>query len=381
MMMTTKMLPDHDSKTPVLLVAIDMGLKRWHVAMMARGGTKRCHHTVAGGDYLALSEVIVKAKAKLGLAAEVPVILCYEAGRDGFYPYRLLTAGGYRVYVIDAASIEVSRRKRRAKADRIDVNKLLELLQRYEGGEKTALRIVHVPSEKTEDLRPLPREREELLAERQQVWNRMSSLLFLHGYREIPRSALALKTWLAERQGVGAYLRVRLEHERVRLELLEHQLKEVERTEAQWLQAHGEDALINPVKRLAQLSGFGILSAWVLVTEVFGWRKFRNRREVGGVLGLTPTPYSSGEDDREQGISKAGNWRARKMLTEISWCWLRYQPESALTRWYESRFGRGSKRQKRVGIVALARRLAVAIWRYLEYGVVPEGARLKVVAT
>jgi transposase len=380
MMMTTKMLPDHDTKTPVLLVAIDMGLKRWHVAMMVRGGTKRCHQTVAGGDYLALSEALLAAKAKLGLAANAPVLLCYEAGRDGFYPYRLLTASGYRVSVIDAASIEVSRRKRRAKADRIDVNKLLDLLQRYEGGEKTALRIVHVPSEKTEDLRQLPREREALLAERQQVWKRMSSLLFLQGYREIPRSAQALKPWLAERQGIGAYLRVRLEHERARLELLDSQLREVERTEAQWLQAHGEDGLSDPVKRLAHLGGFGIISAWVLVTEVFGWRKFRNRREVGGVLGLTPTPYRSGEDEREQGLSKAGNWRARNMLIELTWCWLRYQPESALTRWYEARFGRGSKRQTRVGIVALARRLAVAIWRYLEDGVVPEGARLKGVA-
>lgn len=377
MMMTTKMLQDHDNKTPVLLVAIDMGLKSWHLAMMARGGAKRRYQTVTGGDYLALSEAVLKAKRKLGLAEDAPVILCYEAGRDGFYPYRQLTASGYRVYVIDSASIEVSRRKRRAKSDGIDVTKLLELLHRYEGGENQALRIVNVPSEKTEDLRQLPREREELLAEKQQVWNRISSLLFLQGYREIPGSARELTTWLAERQDLGSYLRVRLEHERARLELLESQLKEVERTEAAWRQGHGDDAVIDPVKRLAQLGGFGVISAWVLVAEVFGWRGFRNRREVGGALGLTPTPYSSGEDDREQGISKAGNWRARKMLIEIAWCWLRYQPDSALSRWYEARFGRGGKRQKRVGIVALARRLAVAIWHYLDHGVVPEGARLK----
>jgi transposase len=215
------------------------------------------------------------------------------------------------------------------------------------------------------------------LAERQQVWNRLSSLLFLQGYREIPGSAHDLKKWLAERQGVGAYLRLRLEREVARLELLESQLKEVERKEGVWLQEHGDEALVGKVAQLAHLGGFGVISAWVLVTEVFGWRGFRNRREVGGALGLTPTPYSSGEEEREQGISKAGNWRARKMLIELTWCWLRYQPDSALTHWYAERFGRGSKRQKRVGIVALARRLAVAIWRYLEYGVVPEGARLK----
>lgn len=376
-MKTTKMLLDHDTKAPVLLVAIDMGLKRWHLAMMALRGANRRHQTVDGGDYLALSEAVLKAKQKLGLAEEAPVIVCYEAGRDGFYPYRRLTEMGYRVYVIDAASIEVSRRNRRAKADRIDAAKLVELLHRYESGEKKALRVVNVPSEKTEDLRQLPREREELLAERQQVWNRLSSLLFLQGYREIPGSAHALKKWLVERQGVGAYLRLRLEREVARLELLESQLKEVERKEVVWLQEHGDEALVGKVAQLAQLGGFGVISAWVLVTEVFGWRGFRNRREVGGALGLTPTPYSSGEEEREQGISKAGNWRARKMLIELTWCWLRYQPDSALTHWYAERFGRGSKRQKRVGIVALARRLAVAIWRYLDYGVVPEGARLK----
>jgi transposase len=380
MMTTTKMLPDHDTKTPVLLVAIEMGLKSWRLAMMALGGAKRRYQTVSGGDYLALSEAVLKAKRKLGLAEDAPVILCYEAGRDGFYPYRRLTESGYRVYVIDSASIEVSRRKRRAKSDGIDVTKLIELLNRYEGGEKKALRVVNVPAEKTEDLRQLPREREELLADRQQVWNRMSSLLFLQGYREIPGSARELKKWLAERQGLGAYLRVRLEREWVRLELLESQLKEVERKEAAWLQEQGDDALVATVARLAQWGGFGVISAWVLVTEVFGWRGFRNRREVGGALGLTPTPYSSGEDESEQGISKAGNWRARKMLIEIAWCWLRYQPDSALSRWYEARFGSGGKRQKRVGIVALARRLAVAIWHYLDHGVVPEGARLKGVA-
>jgi transposase len=168
-----------------------------------------------------------------------------------------------------------------------------------------------------------------------------------------------------------------LERERARLELLESQLKEVERKEATWLKEPGDEALLAKVARLAQLGGFGVISAWVLVTEVFGWRGFRNRRQVGGALGLTPTPYSSGEDEREQGISKAGNWRARNMLIAMAWCWLRYQPDSTLTRWYEERFGNGGKRQKRVGIVALARRLAVAIWHYLDHGVVPEGARLK----
>ena len=250
-------------------------------------------------------------------------------------------------------------------------------MQRKARGEKKALRVVRVPSLEVEDERLLPREREIILHDLGRLRNQVESILFTQGYRGIPRTAAALKPWVAERGELTPQLRERLGREIERLTLLEAQLQKVEKAMA--LKAgQGNGTGIAAVARvLMQLCGIGLIGAWVLSSEVFGWRQFRNRREVGGALGLTPTPYSSGEDVREQGISKAGNRRARSMLVELAWLWLRYQPDSALSQWFMTRFGGGGKRMRRIGIVALARRLAVALWRYADQGVVPEGAKLK----
>ncbi len=172
-------------------------------------------------------------------------------------------------------------------------------------------------------------------------------------------------------------LRERLNRDIERLALLEGHLRAVEKALAQQVQQEQVTSIAGVAKALMQLSGIGLTGAWVLASEIFGWRQFRNRREVGAVLGLTPTPYSSGQDEREQGISKAGNRRARSMLVELAWLWLRYQPNSALSHWFMTRFSGGGKRMRRIGIVALARRLAIALWRYVDQGLVPEGAQLK----
>lgn len=189
-----------------------------------------------------------------------------------------------------------------------------------------------------------------------------------------------MKGWLDQPRAVGERLRERLRRDIERLALVESQLAEVEKRLKE--QLHPEQA--GPIGRVAlalmQLCGIGLIGAWVLASEMYGWREFRNRKEVGSALGLTPTPYSSGNDQREQGISKAGNKRARSLLVELSWLWLRYQPDSALSRWFRERFSGGGKRLRRIGIVAVARRLAVALWRYTAHGVVPDGARLKAVA-
>jgi transposase len=382
--MMNKMLQVNDSKTtipraPRLLVAMELSLKTWRLAMSVAGQEKKRVKTVAGGHYEALAEVVREVKTRWALPAGTDTVFCYEAGRDGFYPYRRLTGLGHTVWVIDSSSIEVSRKQRRAKSDGIDADKLLALMQRQARGEP-ALRVVRVPSAAVEDERLLPRERAMLLGELQRLRNRIESLLFTQGYREVPASARGLRAWLQAPRELGAQLRERLSRDLDRLVVLEAQLHAVEKALRDKTRDASPGALARIAALLMRVCGIGWVGAWVLASEIYGWRTFRNRREVGGALGLTPTPYSSGQDTREQGISKAGNARARAILVELAWLWLRYQPDSALSQWFLRRFSGGGKRLRRIGIVALARRLGVALWRYVAQDIVPEGARLKAVA-
>jgi transposase len=380
--MTNEMLQTNDTNatttlTTRLLVAIEMSLKAWRLVMAPEGGIRKRVKSVEAGNYPALEQAVAEARERFQLPARTPLLFCYEAGRDGFYPYRRLTEVGHEVWVIDSASIEVSRRKKQAKSDGIDGEKLAELMQRKVRGERKALRIVRVPPLDVEDERLLPREREIILQDLGRLRNQIESILFTQGYREVPKTARALKAWVAGRPGLTAHLRERLGREIERLALLEAQLHTIESAMALKSKQEQSAGIAAVARALMQLCGIGLIGAWVLSSEIFGWRQFRNRREVGALLGLTPTPYSSGQDEREQGISKAGNRRSRWMLVELSWLWLRYQPRSALTQWFITRFGGGGKRMRRIGIVALARRLAIALWRYADQGIVPEGATLK----
>ena len=383
--MTNPMLHTNDTanlpaNATVLLVAIEMSLKTWRLAMGVRGLSRKRIKSVEGGDYAALHKEVQEAKERLQWPEDTVIVFCYEAGRDGFFPYRRLTEMGHRVWVIDSASIEVSRQKRRAQSDGIDVEKLLELMRRKAGGEQQALRIVPVPTVEEEDQRGVPREREVLLHDRQRVLNRIESFLFGQGYRELPKRAVTLRSWLEAHPELCPRLRERLLRECEVLSLLEKQLQELEQAMRRQVVEENKTEMARVAAALMGLCGIGLIGAWVLASELFGWRTFRHRREVGAALGLTPTPYSSGEEEHEQGISKAGNRRARSMLVELSWLWVRYQPESALTRWFKERFAGQGKRLRRIGIVALARRLAIALWRYVSQGVVPEGATLKTIA-
>jgi transposase len=380
--MTNEMLQTNDTNTPAtlatrLLVAMEMSLKTWRLVMAPEGFARKRVKAVEAGNFLELEKAVAEARERFRLPAGTPLVFCYEAGRDGFYPYRRLAEAGHEVWVIDSASIEVSRRKRQAKSDGIDGEKLAELMQRKARGEQKALRIVRVPPLEVEDERLLPRERGIILEDLGRLRNQIESVLFTQGYREVPKAARALKSWVAERCGLTPQLRERLGRETERLALLEAQLQTVEKAMAGKVKQEQSAGIAAVAGALMQLCGIGLVGAWVLSAEIFGWRQFRNRREVGAALGLAPTPYSSGEDEREQGISKAGNRRARAMLVELSWLWLRYQPGSALTLWFKARFAGGGKRMRRVGIVALARRLAIALWRYADQGVVPAGATLK----
>jgi transposase len=356
-------------------MAFELGEKNWKLSLGdgARGPSR---YTVSAGDITALLECIGKAKARCGLAPEASVHSCYEAGRDGFWLHRWLSEQGIDNVVVDSASIEVNRRARRAKTDRLDADKLLSMLIRYHAEEPRVWSVVRVPTPEQEDARRAHRELGRLGHERTAHINRIRALLVLNNLRvKYVGGRLWQRWWTNHAQELAPGVRAEIERESERLLLVKKQMDTIEAAQRQAVTAGGEAQ----VARLAQLRGIGMSSGWVLAKELFGWRCFRNRREVAGCLGLTPSPYDSGGSETEQGISKAGNRRVRTLLVELAWSWLRYQRESELSQWFNRRFAGGGKRMRRIGIVALARRLAIALWRYLEHGLIPDGAQLKAI--
>jgi len=356
-----------------LYMSFELGDKSWKLTMSdGRRGPGR--YNVDAGDTAAVLDCIAKARARCGLSAEAKVHSCYEAGRDGWWLHRWLIEQGIDDIVVDAASIEVNRRARRAKTDRLDGDKLLTMLLRHHAGERV-WSVLHEPTPEDEDARRTHRELARLMHERTAHTNRISSLLVLHNLRA--HLIIGGRDWAAwwEHHGtqVPPLLRAEIERESARLKLVKDQIRALEAARRQEI----EDGKQPLVKHLVQLRAIGPKGAWVLVKEIFGWREFANRRELAGCVGLAPTPYASGDSQIEQGISKAGNRRVRAMLVEQAWTWLRLQPDSALTQWFNRRFASGGKRMRRVGIVALARRLVIALWRYLKHGEIPAGAVLK----
>lgn len=359
-----------------LYMSFELGDKTWKLTFGdGRRAPSRC--TVGAGDQAAVLERIKKARQHFGLSEQARVHSCYEAGRDGWWLHRWLGALGFDNIVVDAASIELNRRARQAKTDRLDGDKLLAMLLRWHAGERRVWSVLREPSAEQEDERRVHRECERLRHERTAHTNRIGSLLVLHNLRVRHVGGREWASWWVQHSAqVPPALRAEIEREMARLELLKRQLRAIEALQREQLKA-GQHPLVT---QLARLRCIGARSAWVLVKEVFGWRNFANRRELAGCLGMTPTPYNSGTSQREQGISKSGNKRARALLVELAWMWLRLQPDSDLTRWFNERFAAAGSRMRRVGIVALARRLAVALWRFLEHGEIPKGASLKPIA-
>jgi len=356
-----------------LYVSFELGDKKWKVSA-GDGRRGPSQYNVDAGDKEAVLDCLRKAKERCKLEPQAKVHSCYEAGRDGWWLHRWLIEQGIDNIVVDAASIEVNRRARRAKTDRLDGFKLLTMLLRHHGGERV-WSVLREPTAEQEDARRRERERARLGKERTQHTNRIRSLLVLHNLR--PRIVIGGRDWAAwwETQSgqLLAQQRGEIEREIARLSLIKQQILALEVAQREEVLA-GEQPI---VARLIQLRAIGIKGAWLLDKELFGWRNFANRRELAGSLGLVPTPYDSGDSQVEQGISKAGNRRVRVLLVELAWSWLRLQPDSALTQWFNRRFAAGGKRMRRVGIVALARRLAIALWRYLQHGEIPAGALLK----
>lgn len=362
-----------------LYLAFELGNSEWKLGFSIGLGQAARQRKVQAGDLVGLETEIRRAKERFKLVETARVVSCYEAGRDGFWLHRYLVNQGVDNRVVDSASIEVNRRAKRAKTDSLDVQKLLMMLIRSDHGEEKVWSVVHVPSVEAEDSRHLHRQLSTFKADRTRHSNRIKGMLVGQGVR-LPVEADFLKRIEQVRLWDGGALlpglQARLKREFAGYQFVTQQVQELEAERRQLLRNSTEPS-VEQVRRLLQLRGLGENSAWLFVMEFFGWREFRTRRQVGGLAGLTPTPYQSSEQSREQGIDKAGNSPIRSMAIEIAWGWLRHQPESELSQWFQRRFGQGSKRLRKIGIVALARKLLIALWRYLAYGEMPAGAQLK----
>ncbi|WP_148635994.1 IS110 family transposase [Bradyrhizobium paxllaeri] len=368
-----------------IFVAIELSQRSWRVALHSPDKDKISHHKLEGGDHAELLALVgrVRERAARTLGGVPAVASCYEAGYDGFWLHRLLLAAGITNYVFDPASIAVDQRARRVKTDRIDGERMLRTLMAYLRGEPRVVRIVRVPAAEQEDARRGSRERDRLIKEQTAHTNRIKALLRLRGMAVGNPRRRDWLSWLATQrdwqgQAVPPRMLSEIRSEHARLMLVRDRLDALAQEAAAAEPMPAEAEMTRRSELLRRLKCLGPAFATTLTSEVF-YKDFRNRREVGSYFGLTPSPWRSGGIDRDQGISKAGNPRARCAAIELAWLWLRHQPDSKLTLEYRKRTLDAGKRIKRVAIVALARKLMVALWRYLTTGLVPEGAVLKAV--
>ena len=382
-------MPDCDHHRPVaaagaaVFIAVELSKSSRLLAAQGMPSGKASSQRLEAGDVGGLLALIARLRLReeRTAGAPVPVVLGCEAGYDGFWPQRRLAAEGIACLVMDAASLRVDRRVRRAKTAGLDAAMPLRALAAWCRGDHAACRMVRVPTVEREEARRTHRERPRLIAERVQHVNRVKGLLSAQGvydYQPLRRDRWARLDGVRTGDGrpLPACLRLEIGRELRRLELVLEQsgAVEAERDAAVARPAAG-DADAAKVAQLARLGGIGTELATVLVREAL-FRPVANRRQVASYAGLTPSPYASGVR-REQGISKAGNPLLRKSMVELAWLWLRYQPGSALSRWFAERAGTAAGRVRKIAAVALARKLLVALWRYLSTGLVPEGARLK----
>jgi len=362
-----------------IYVVFELSKAKWQLGVMLPEAEKMSRYRIDGGDLAGLSNLLSKARAKAeGVGKPIRILSCYEAGLDGHWLHRWLTAHGIVNHEVDASSIEVNRRARRTKTDRIDLAQLMRSFLAYLRGEPKVCSMVRVPTPEDEDRKRRTRERERLLKERTGHSNRIKGLLHGQGIRDVmPLKPGFLSDLERIVTGDGRALpprlkeEIRREHER--LVLVQQQIKALEAENAAAHRAPAKGSAEAKAVQLAQLKAIGPQIAQGLTNEVF-YRDFKNRRQVGSCFGLTDVPYDSGASRRQQGISKAGNHRARTIAIELAWLWLRHQPGSELSRWFRERVGNLKGRIRKIAIVALARKLMVALWRYLETGLVPSGA-------
>ena len=363
-------------------LVFELSKTRWQLGVLLPGSEKLSRYSIAGGDLTALASRLARCRAEVTRGGKpVRIVSCYEAGLDGHWLHRWLTDQGVISHEVDPSSIEVSRRARRAKTDRIDLEKLMRTFLAYLRGEPRVCSMVHVPAVEDEDRKRRTRARECLLKERTAHSNRIKGLLHGQGVRDVqPLKPGFIASLDQIRTGDGRtvppWLKEEIVREHERLCLVTKQLNALDAANKAALRAAAPDSAEAKMQQLIDLKSIGPVGGQGLVSEAF-YRSFNNRRQVGGYFGLTGTPYDSGNSRREQGISKAGNRRARKLAIELAWLWLRHQPDSDLSRWFRQRVGDMKGRVRRIAIVALARKLMVALWRYLTTGVVPTGAVLR----
>ena len=364
------------AETRCLYIGIELAMKEWKLAI-GSGGTRILRKKVPARNRAALLEAVRTGKRKLGLAETAKVRSCCEAGRDGFWVHRLLTELGIKNVVVDASSLKVEQKRRRKKTDRLDAKRLVIDLIRHWRPEEDVWRMARVPTEQEEDDRRPMRELERLKKEKGQHQTRIRSLLALQGIHcEGTLNPLLarldqVRSWNG--QLLPSHLKEEIRREAQRLRLALEQMSAI-RAELKRRLKEQKTEQVAKVKKLVRARGIGDDSGWLLVTEMFGWRTFRNRREVGGSAGLEGSPHNTGQSEREQGISKGGNRRVRARMIELAWLWIRWQPDSDLTQWFNRRWAKGGARMRRIGIVGVARRLLIQLWHYVEHDVEPKNA-------
>lgn len=375
-------MPSLDLTDTTMYLALELSRSSWLAAARLPGAEKVVMHRIAAGDVENILGFVARqrARAEARLGAPVRIVSCFEAGPDGFWLHRVLLAGGIENHVVEPTSILVSRRARRAKTDRLDAEGLLRVLAAYDRGDRQVCSVLRVPTPQEEDAKRPHREREHLVQERIRIENRLEALLLTQGIRRRP----SLRAWdtelaalrTADGRALPPHLRREIERLKRRLVLVRELIREIEAERAAALAAEAPDEAATKIVALTRIRGIGDTFAAVLTREVF-YRHFDNRRQLASYVGIAPTPHQSGAMDRDRRIGRAGNPRARKTLIQLAWLWLRYQPASGLAGWFRARVGALAGRTRRIAIVAMARKLLVALWRYVETGLVPEGMELK----
>jgi transposase len=377
----TALQQETNAQSDSLYISFELSKNGWKLGLSDGDWQHLKSKKVDSYDFEELEELVEWAQDYFSLADGFEIFSVYEAGLDGFWLHHALGEMGFQNIVVDPASIEVNQKKRRRKTDRLDARRLVRHLIRYHGGDSRVWSVCQVPSLADEDDRRIERELYRLKCEQTQHVNRIKGLLSTRGipYASVNDELVEELDELVGKDGqrLGRQLKREIRRQYRRLKLVRTDIKEVAQDRKELIEAREDDEKIEKLKHLQMLRGIGEDSAWLLVMEMFGWREFQNRGQVGAYAGLTPSPWNTGQSKRDQGICKSGNKWVRGRMIQLAWLWLQYQPTSELSQWFKGKYGESSRRSRRVGIVALARKLLVRLWKFVEYGEVPNGARLK----